>query len=499
MKDLVLSSFAPDVISLMFEEAEISYQQGNEVTLVVCNDSICQCPGNPSKNKSLCYLCRRFARKMEKLISKGIKVIPVNAYATDAMHEEVNRLTFDYQTVKDIKKLEFHHVRIGYGCMSAYITCTRNNDPLIDDEFRTYFDDYLHTMCYQTLLHEAIIDQEKPDHISFFNGRTSEARSALNIAEWKHIDFTSCECRFLFPHTSAKRYTHNSLSHSISKVTELIQDSWEDKTVPEKDKIRLGKWFFESKVTNRFFGDTNYTGKQNPNQLPEGWDEKKYNIVIFNSSEDEHSSISDEFDDNNLFPSQIEGIEWVAKALMNADDTAIYLRIHPNLRNVKYKYHTDLLKLGEKYSNFHVIPGNSKISSYNMMYHASLVLVFGSTIGVESAYAGKPVITLAACTYMKLGFCYVPKTTDELMTLLNNHNLKPLKNENTLKFGYFCMNPHQPGFYFFNNDKRMVRVLGREGLGYPMDTVLGSMKLAVLERLLVNRFFVKDRLPRKEK
>jgi hypothetical protein len=100
---------------------------------------------------------------------------------------------------------------------------------------------------------------------------------------------------------------------------------------------------------------------------------------------------------------------------------------------------------------------------------------------------------------MKLGFCYVPKTTDELMTLLNDHNLKPLKNENTLKFGYFCMNPHQPGFYFFNNDKRMVKVLGREGLGYPMDTVLGSMKLAVLERLLVNRFFVKDRLPRKEK
>lgn len=71
MKDLVLSSFAPDVISLMFEEAEISYQQGNEVTLVVCNESICQCPGNPSKNKSLCYLCRRFARKMEKPYFKG--------------------------------------------------------------------------------------------------------------------------------------------------------------------------------------------------------------------------------------------------------------------------------------------------------------------------------------------------------------------------------------------------------------------------------------------
>ena len=52
MKDLVFSSFSPDVISYLFEEAEISYMQGNEVTLVVCNDSICQCPGNLSKNKT---------------------------------------------------------------------------------------------------------------------------------------------------------------------------------------------------------------------------------------------------------------------------------------------------------------------------------------------------------------------------------------------------------------------------------------------------------------
>ena len=191
MKDLVFSSFAPDIISYLFEEAEISYQQGNEVTLVVCNDSICQCPGNLSKNKILCYLCRRFAHQMKKRISNGIKLIPIDAYATDTMREEVYNLKFDYKTVKDIKKLEFHHVRIGYGCLSAYITCSRNINPLIDGEFKAFFDDYLRTVCYQTLLQEAIIDQEKPDHISFFNGRTSEARSILNIAECTHQPQTS--------------------------------------------------------------------------------------------------------------------------------------------------------------------------------------------------------------------------------------------------------------------------------------------------------------------
>lgn len=499
MKDLVFSSFSPDVISYLFEEAEISYMQGNEVTLVVCNDSICQCPGNLSKNKSLCFLCKRFAHQMGKRISTGIKIVPVNKYATDAMRKEVSELTFEYQSVKDIKKLEFHHVQIGYGCLSAYITCTRNNDPLMDDKFRAYFDDYLRTACYQTLLHEKIIERERPDHISFFNGRTSEARSILNIAEWKKIDFTSCECLFLFPHTAAKRYFHNSIPLSITKLTEMILESWENETVPREEKTRLGKWFFESKISNRFFGDNNYTGSQDQDLLPECWNDNKYNIVIFNSSEDELSSISDEYDSTALFPSQIDGIKWIAETLKHDDSTSVYLRIHPNLRNVKYKYHTDLLKIGEKYQNFHTIPGNSKISSYNMMLHASVVLVFGSTIGVEAAYAGKPVITLTACPYKHLGFCYIPKTIDELKILLNNHCLPPLKNENTLKYGYFFMNHNLPGFFFFRNDKRIVKVLGREGIGFPLETLMGSMKLAVLMRLLVNRFFVKDRLPRKER
>jgi len=495
----VFSSFAPDVISYLFEEAEISYQHGNEVTLVVCNNSICQCPGNLSKNKILCYFCHRFACKMKRRISEGIKIIPVDAYATDSMREEVDGLKFDYQTINDIKKIEFHHVRVGYGCLSAYITCSRNINPLIDDEFKSYFDDYLRTVCYQTLLHEAIIDQEKPDHISFFNGRTSEARSILNIAEFRHIDFTSCECLFLFPHVSAKRYFHNSIPLSISKLTEMILDSWEDKTIPEDEKIRLGEWYFKSKTSNRYFGDKNYTEAQDKNLLPDNWDDRKYNIVIFNSSEDELSSVSDEYDDSALFPSQIEGIRWIAETMSHDDSVSVYLRIHPNLRNVKYKYHLDLLKLGDLFPNFHVVSGDSNISSYSMMYHSSVVLVFGSTIGVESAYAGKPVIALAGTPYKYLGFSYVPNTTDELKVMLNNHNLKPLKNENTLKYGYFFMNRYLPGFFFFKNDKRVVRVLGREGVGYPLETVMGSMKLAVLIKYLVNRFFVKDILPRKER
>ena len=39
------------------------------------------------------------------------------------------------------------------------------------------------------------------------------------------------------------------------------------------------------------------------------------NIVIFNSSEDEFSAVSKEFDDGAFFPSQIEGIKKHCRAL----------------------------------------------------------------------------------------------------------------------------------------------------------------------------------------
>lgn len=499
MKDLIFSSFWPDVISYMFEEAEKSFLRGNDVTVVVCNQSVGQCLGNIGKNKVVCHFCRSFAKKMVKLISKGIKVIAVNEYSTTSMKDETNLLEFNYKSLLDIKKIEFHHVKIGYSCLSSYISCTRNNDPLIDDEFKLYFDSYLRTVCYQTLLHEEILNQEKPDHIYFFNGRGSESRSVANLAEWKNIDYTSCEGLFLYPYKFAKRYFHNSLPHSICLNTKMICDTWDNQLVPLKEKIRLGNFFYESKIMNKYYGDSNYTKNQNISKLPYRWNENKYNIVIFNSSEDELTSIDEEHDKSALFASQIEGIRWMANFLRKDDMVDLYLRIHPNLRGVNYKYHTDLLNLGDEYSNLEVIPASSEISSYGMMLHSSLVIVFGSTIGAEAAHAGKPVINLAGCEYMKLGFCYQPQSIDELREYIADRNLKSLKNINTLKYGYYNITDFLPGFIFYNNEKRVVKILGHSVFVYPMIKLLGSTVLAALMKIIIYKLFYRDKLPRKER
>ena len=77
--------------------------------------------------------------------------------------------------------------------------------------------------------------------------------------------------------------------------------------------------------------------------LPDDYNENERNFVIFNSSEDEIVSLGGEWDEDNLFESQVESIRFVLEHL--PENTHLYLRIHPNLKGLNAEYHTNLYKL----------------------------------------------------------------------------------------------------------------------------------------------------------
>lgn len=86
------------------------------------------------------------------------------------------------------------------------------------------------------------------------------------------------------------------------------------------------------------------------------------------------------------------------------------MRVHPNLKNVHYQYHLLLYDLSLKYPNITVIGADSDISTYDIMDNAEKVIVFGSTMGLESSYWGKPVILLSGSFYYYMNVCYIPKS-----------------------------------------------------------------------------------------
>lgn len=472
---------------------------GCEVLIVKCNESICHCWGNMECNKGICSLCKMQVDRFVKQMPPSVRIINIDDYSKDTKEEEILSLTFDYESVEDIKNIEYDGVNIGYGCLSNYVSFTRNLNPLIDNEFREYFDSFLRKTCYLVYCQKEILQRESPDHIYFFNGRFNNVRPLVELAKSMNLEYTCTEGTYFFEGKVFQNNFENSMPHSIEYNTRLMENAWNDISVSQSEKEWLGNRFFKSKIDGNFTGDTNYTAGQALGQLPEGWDTSKKNYVIFNSSEDEFFSIGDEYDKKKVFNTQVEGISFIAESLQNRDDVHLYLRIHPNLKNIKYRYHLDLLELGTKYKNLTVIPGNSPISSYSLIGVADRIIVFGSTIGAESSYFGKAVINLAGAPYSGLDITYTPKTPEELLPLLqaeileNNANKKHL-----LMFGYYYMYTKRPRTVFFSHDLKPIKFLAKKVFVLESDKLFGSNILFLMYQKLVKTLGSKKNIPIKE-
>ena len=74
------------------------------------------------------------------------------------------------------------------------------------------------------------------------------------------------------------------------------------------------------------------------------------------------------------------------------------------------------------------------------MDKSSKVIVLNSTMGIEAAYWGKPVILLGHAYYEDLNCAYFPESLNDLWTLIDSKSLPTLKNDEILKYGFWDLN-----------------------------------------------------------
>lgn len=482
----------------MIDEAEISARFGNQVYFLLCNRNFRYCGCNMHGSPFKCFRCERYAKGLLKKCSPSIKVIEMDKQMMQELYDEIDKVRIEYNSVNDIKSFEYKGAKVGMGCLSAFISHSRNNNPLIDDEFRAYFDKVLRKGCLYAEFQYRMIKEIQPDRVQLFNGRFMETRPASDISIQNHILLRSNELWRVFPHRFIKRQFYNALPHSIEANHNWFESIWKDEYIPQVEKERIGRRFFESKYTHAFGGDKDYTARQVAAKLPDNWDGTKKNYVIFNSSEDEFTAIGGEYDEEKVFDSQYDGVAYIADLFKERKDVNIYLRIHPNLAKIKYKYHTDLLSLGEKYDNLFVIPGDSDVSSYALMREAYRVITFGSTTGIEATYMGKTVIALCVNWFSGLDISYNPTTVEEAGRLILAENLSPKPQTEAIKFGYFIMNLNLPSFSFFDYNISDFRFLGKTLRRYKLAKYFGSTTLYAIVGWVGESLCGRDPIPSKE-
>ena len=435
------------------------YNEGYDVYFVSCDESVGICGFfNPRGCTAICRLCKKAMKKqimdLVNTDKERYHYLSVSSLMTAEIKHHADNLSFAYEGTKELKSLVYKDVEIGFAAFSAFVSLTRNVMPTYNDALKSYLNDVLKSEVRLTDALCAFIDKIKPNLIVFHNGRMPNCKPLYGLAKAKCIDFISTE-RIPANGECIMDNFPNDIPHSNLALHKKIDIRWAE---AGEEKYEIGRKFYENRYHSMSAGDTIYTKNQKLGELPIGFDASKRNIAIFNSSEDEYFSVSKDWDEACMFPTQYVALKTIFEHYKDNRDIHFYLRIHPNLANVPYKSHTLLYEL--KYDNVTIIEPSSPISSYTLMENSEKILVFGSTMGLESSYWGKPVITMCGCFYSNKGVVYEPKNEIELFILIDNKNLpcKEAPKEVYYKLAYRLMRQVGDKLNFFKCNEKVVTI-----------------------------------------
>jgi hypothetical protein len=133
--------------------------------------------------------------------------------------------------------------------------------------------------------------------------------------------------------------------------------------------------------------------------------------VIFDTTQ-QHS--------NALFPDMFTWLERILEAVKEHPETLFVLRAHPDESRPGKVSRESVAMWVERtgaasLSNFIFVAPHEFISSYELIRHSKFVLIYNSTIGLESSIMGVPVLCAGSARFTDFGTVYFPDSAEDYL------------------------------------------------------------------------------------
>ncbi len=423
------SSFQTPEFEIMLARVQSEIDKGENAIVVGCRGGGgLACSFNIHGLVPICFICHRQRRRGLSLLKGTFSYLdgPEADRYSSSVSVQPERLNSRWTT----KVLMYRGVDVGQAAYSSYIGSTRDLD-LEGVLARRALRRLIQTSEALTEYFFELLLEGNFSKVILFNGRQNQSRPLLRVAQQLGIRAEVME--------AAGRDAHcvyqfdDCLPQDLKKLAVAIERNWDSY---EGNREADAQQYFDYKRQGGAINDRSYVQGQQEGLLPDGWDPSLHNIVIFNSSEDELAALGGEYDEV-VYPSQFIAINRICESLADKSGIRIYLRVHPNLGTVRWAFAEGLKQLHAVYPNAEIISAESPVSSYALLDACSVILSFGSTIGIEAAYWGKPSILVGRSLYENTGSVYAPRSHEAVVELLQNRNLPPLGNLGAKKVGLF--------------------------------------------------------------
>ena len=400
--------------------------KGDAVYRFTCAGELPICDVNTEHTLAGCVQCRDMSSCGKSLLDGSITDLPL-IHKGENVKAKAEGISFNYDSAEVLQGTYVENFDVGSAVLSSLISWVR--EPKINIEaHRKEIGEGMKSALLVYFSALEYIKELKPDVIYCFNGRLVHARPILRAAAAAGVE---CMVHERGNNKNFYMLFKNTTSHDRKNAVQLMYDLWAK--APLESREATGAKFYTERAEGKEQGWYSFTNEQVKGLLPEGWDATKRNVIIFNSSEDEFASIGPDWK-NDLYTTQLEAIPRIIKDCEQFDDIHFYLRVHPNLANVENSETKAIEKLSFK--NLTIIDSKSKISTYDLLFNCEKILAFGSSVGIEAVYWGKPSIQAGKSYYHEMDATYKPETHAELIEMIGK-KLEPMSKTPALIYGHY--------------------------------------------------------------
>lgn len=249
-------------------------------------------------------------------------------------------------------------------------------------------------LCYQHLV--SYLDLLKPEEVIIFNGRLADSNAFKVACLEVGVKITFVE----LGNNPGTLFTTDFPVHDRISLNREIKRRMGQVGEKEREAARL---WLEDRV---YGGGTNEFGSRwrSSNNLPSK-DGKRYDAVFFSSSREEVWALGDDWSQAEWEHQTVafKSICDQTKARGGGGNFAV--RMHPNQLNKSITHfilESSIFFRAALRNDWSVFWPHDRRSSYELLFDSKLVVVSGSTIGLEAAFASIPVVTTASSSYAEV-------------------------------------------------------------------------------------------------
>ena len=388
----------------------------------------------------------RIARAGQLLEKEGIGFRRPHYSDAERAHAsaEATRLVGACGSIDDVRALAYRGFHdLGWSAISSVVTAAKDSRLEIG-RHRALLRDYCQAaiMVFEKTL--SLLEETQPTQVLLFNGRFATTRAVLRAAQARGVDWRIHERGG----DKSRFWLTDYPPHDLDRVQERMRSDWR----PEHEGA--AHEFFRSRRARVERGWHSFTTGQDHGRLPAEMREGEW-VSFFTSSEDEMVAIGDALA-NHRFPTQRSAIATLASAAAQVPGLRLCVRVHPHLAHKSARESRSWHEF--RLPGVLVLAPDDPTDSYALIERSSVVCSYGSTVGIEATYWGRPSLLFARSYYDRLGVATQAEDRDQVHAFLRAPATMPA--DATLPYGAFFSRLGESYRYYVADGLHRGSILG---------------------------------------